>query len=141
MAAIAKRRRFLACALVLGFVAVGLWMPRRGEGQQQPQNRQPASGPDILKQEPTNTSEPRPMAGGKPLPDKGPVMQKQQEYLKQRYDLSGKTDPNVKMSGGRKNIPVGPTARLPQGVTWEQIGNMSPDEMKKRKAFPYAPLH
>jgi cytochrome c peroxidase len=141
MAAIAKRRQFWACALVLGFVAVGLWMPRRGEGQQQPQNRQPASGPDILKQEPTNTSEPRPMAGGKPLPEKGPVMQKQQEYLKQRYDLTGKTDPNLKMSGGRKNVPVGPTARLPQGMTWEQLGNMSPDEMKKRRAFPYTPLH
>jgi cytochrome c peroxidase len=110
--------------------------------QQQPQNRQDPTGPDLLRQpDATNTSEPRPLANGQPLPDKGPVMQKQREYLEQRYDLSGKTDPNVKMSGGRKNIPVGPTARLPQGVTWGQLGGMSPDEIRRQKIFPYTPLH
>ena len=139
----AKAKEYRLWVTVLGvFMAAALWLPVRGIAQQQqPQNRQPASGPDILKQSPTNTTEPRPTADGKPLPDKEPVMRKQRDSLNQRYDLSGKTDPNVKMSGGRKNIPVGPTGKLPQGVTWEQLGQMAPDEMKRRKAFPYTPLH
>src|ERR1700759_1627662 len=40
------------------------------------------------------------------------------ELLAQRYDLSGKVDPNVRMSGGKKPVPVGPTARL-KGINWE----------------------
>src|SRR5438067_1526777 len=83
--------------------------------------RQPPGGPDLLKQEP------HPTANGKPLPNRDDVMRKQREYLAARYDLSGRTDPEVKMSGGRKAVPVGPTAKLPEGVTWEQLGQMSPD--------------
>ena len=107
----------------------------------QPQNKQPASGPDILRQEPTNTQVSRPTAGGKALPNKNEVMQRQMKYLNDRYDLSGRTDPTVTMSGGRKHIPVGPTARLAQGVTWEALGQMSPDEIRRRNIFPYTPLH
>ncbi|HEX6987131.1 MAG TPA: hypothetical protein VF170_17260, partial [Planctomycetaceae bacterium] len=114
----------------------------RAEGSQEqgPQNRQPERGPDVLNQEPTNTTEPRPTAGGKPLPDRNEIMARQREYLEQRYDLSGKTHPEITMSGGRKHIPVGPTARLPEGVTWEQLAEMTPDEIREKDLFPYTPL-
>jgi cytochrome c peroxidase len=117
--------------------------PQVGAQEQggQPQNKQPASGPDILRQEPTNAQEARPTAGGKPLPDKTEVMRRQMQYLNERYDLSGRTDPTVTMSGGRKHIPVGPTARLASGVTWEALGRMSPEEIRRRNIFPYTPLH
>ncbi|QRN99068.1 cytochrome B6 [Archangium violaceum] len=105
-----------------------------------PRNKQPASGPDILKSEPSNTSEARPNASGKPLPDRDEVTRKQRQYLEQRYDLSGRTHPTLRMSGGRKAVPVGPTARLPQGVTWDALGQMSPEEMRQKKLFPYTPL-
>jgi cytochrome c peroxidase len=134
--ALAAAAALLLCVSVLPRV---LAQQNANEGRP-PENRTPPGGPDILRQEPTNRGEPRPMADGKPLPDRNDVMRRQREYLDKRYDLSGKTDPDVKMSGGRKNIPVGPTARLPEGVTWDQIGQMSPDEMKRRKAFPYVPL-
>src|SRR5260370_2188458 len=39
-----------------------------------------------------------------------------------------------------KPIPVGPTARLKNGVTWEQLGRMSPDEIRDKGVFPYLPL-
>jgi hypothetical protein len=68
------------------------------------------------------------------------VTRRQSEYLQQRFDLAGKTHATVKMSGGRKPVPVGPTARLPSGVNWDQLARMSADEIKKRKVFPYAPL-
>src|SRR6266404_7584554 len=66
------------------------------------------------------------------------VMGDHQKLLDARYDLSRRVDPDVKMTRG-KPIPVGPTARL-KGVTWEQLGKMSPDEIKAKDAFPYLPL-
>ncbi len=60
------------------------------------------------------------------------------ELLNSRYDLSIKTGNQSAMSGG-KPIPVGPTAKL-QGVTWEQLGKMTPDQVKEKGWFPYKPL-
>ncbi|HVQ40075.1 MAG TPA: hypothetical protein VMS31_21225 [Pyrinomonadaceae bacterium] len=62
-----------------------------------------------------------------------------QKLLEQRYDLRRRVDENVKMTRG-KPIPVGPTAKLRTGVTWEQLGGMSPDEVKQKDLFPYLPL-
>jgi cytochrome c peroxidase len=39
-----------------------------------------------------------------------------------------------------KPIPVGPTARLKNGVTWEQLGRMTPEEIRDQGVFPYLPL-
>ena len=47
------------------------------------------------------------------------IMKAAKELLEQRYDLSERTDPTVRMSGG-KPVPVGPTARLPKGISWER---------------------
>ena len=71
--------------------------------------------------------------------NKARVMAAAMRLLGARYDLTRRVDPNVKMTRG-KPIPVGPTARLKGGVTWEQLGRMSPDEIKARGLFPYLPL-
>ncbi len=48
------------------------------------------------------------------------------------------------MSRG-KPIPVGPTARLAKGMTWEKLGEADASEIKKQGIFPYPslphPLH
>ncbi|HEY8188121.1 MAG TPA: hypothetical protein VIF64_18780 [Pyrinomonadaceae bacterium] len=62
-----------------------------------------------------------------------------QKLLEQRYDLSRHVDESVRMTRG-KPIPVGPTARLKGGVTWEQLGRMSPEEIRQKDLFPYLPL-
>jgi cytochrome c peroxidase len=62
-----------------------------------------------------------------------------QKLLEQRYDLRRRVDESVKMTRG-KPIPVGPTAKLKGGVTWEQLGRMSPDEIRQKDLFPYLPL-
>ena len=67
------------------------------------------------------------------------IMKAAKELLEQRYDLSGRTDPTVRMSGG-KPVPVGPTARLPKGISWDDLAKLSPDEIKQRGIFPYPPL-
>lgn len=60
------------------------------------------------------------------------------EMLNARYDLSKKTSATVVMSGG-KLIPKGPTANL-KGVTWAELDNMTPDQIKIKGVFPYKPL-
>ncbi len=67
------------------------------------------------------------------------VMEAQRQLLEKRYNLTPKLDPEVKMSRG-KPLAVGPTARLPQGVTWEDLAKMTPDQIKKDALFPYPPL-
>jgi cytochrome c peroxidase len=71
--------------------------------------------------------------------EKAEVMSKHMAMLNERYDLSGKTDPVVKMSGG-KPLPVGPTAKISSGISWESLGAMSPEEIKQKGVFPYTPL-
>lgn len=61
------------------------------------------------------------------------------KLLESRYDLSRRVDESVRMTRG-KPIPVGPTARLKRGVTWEQLGRMTPEEIKAKDLFPYLPL-
>ena len=64
--------------------------------------------------------------------------QEHAKLLNARYDLAKKTSAEVLMSGG-KPIPVGPTAKL-QGMTWEQLDKMTPEEIKENGLFPYKPL-
>jgi len=68
------------------------------------------------------------------------IIKKTSDLLAARYDLSGRTDPAVRMSGGRKAIPVGPTARLSAGVNWDALAALSPGEIKRKNLFPYLPL-
>jgi cytochrome c peroxidase len=75
----------------------------------------------------------------KDIADKTKVMEAQRKLLESRYDLNPKLDPTAKMSRG-KPLPVGPTARLKQGATWERLGNMSPEQIKAANAFPYPAL-
>ena len=60
------------------------------------------------------------------------------ELLNSRYSLSKKTSAEALMSGG-KPIPVGPTAKL-QGITWKQLNEMTPEQIKEKGIFPYKPL-
>lgn len=71
--------------------------------------------------------------------EKPKVMERQRRLLEERYILSGKTTKEVTMSRG-KPIPVGPTARLKKGYTWIDLAGMSPEEIRKKKVFPYLPL-
>ena len=50
-----------------------------------------------------------------------------------------KLDSSAKMSRG-KPLAVGPTARLAKGLSWDQLGQMSPEQIKSQNAFPYPPL-
>jgi cytochrome c peroxidase len=67
------------------------------------------------------------------------VMATQRQLLERRYHLQPQLDTQVTMSRG-KPIPIGPTARLPQGRTWEALATMTPDAIQQANAFPYPAL-
>jgi cytochrome c peroxidase len=67
--------------------------------------------------------------------DKKGVMARQQALLQERYDLAKRVDDKVKMSRG-KPISVGPATRLPEGMTWDKLGELSPDDIKDKGVFP-----
>src|SRR6202030_4059301 len=71
--------------------------------------------------------------------NKPKVTATQRKLLESRYNLEPKLDPAVKMSRG-KPIAVGPTARLPAGMTWEALDKLSPAEIRERDIFPYKAL-
>ena len=71
--------------------------------------------------------------------NKAEVGATQRRLLESRYNLEPKLDPVVKMSRG-KPIAVGPTARLPAGMTWEALAALSPAEIRERDIFPYKAL-
>jgi cytochrome c peroxidase len=67
------------------------------------------------------------------------VMAAQRALLESRYDLNPHLDPVVKMSRG-KPLPVGPTARLADGMTWDKLDDLSPVAVRERGLFPYPAL-
>jgi cytochrome c peroxidase len=72
------------------------------------------------------------------IADKPKVTAAQQQLLERRYDLTPKLDSTAKMSRG-KLLPVGPTARL-QGLTWQNLAKLAPDEIRTKGIFPYPSL-
>ena len=67
--------------------------------------------------------------------DKPMIMAKQQALLEARYDLSDRPHPSVTMTKG-KPVQMGVRVKLPEGVTWQQLAQMSPEEVRSEGVFP-----
>jgi cytochrome c peroxidase len=63
------------------------------------------------------------------------VMKRHLDLLNSRYDLANRPAKDVTMSRG-KPLQEGIRAKLPQGMTWEKLQAMSPDEIREKDAFP-----
>lgn len=126
-----KRSRVLITIAFLLGIAVAMLVSRGVRAQKQEPQR-PSSFTSVI-EEPFEVVRARDKAA------KSRVNAAAQRLLEQRYDLSRRVDESVKMTRG-KPIPVGPTAKLKGGVTWERLGGMSPDEIRQQDLFPYLPL-
>ncbi len=63
------------------------------------------------------------------------IMKRQLALLAERYDLSDRPAPGVTMS---RNKPVqqGVRVRLASGVSWDQLAQLTPQQIKDRDVFP-----
>src|SRR5438132_150255 len=114
-------------------VALLVVSPRTGAQSPVPAQAQQTSSFTPVIEEPFDVVRARDKAA------KARVMAAHQKLLEARYDLRRRVDESVRMTRG-KPIPIGPTARLKNGVTWEQLGRMSPEEIREKGVFPYLPL-
>jgi len=126
-----KRTRILMSLTILLAIVAGTLITRQVRAQRQ-QDSKPSSFTPVI-EEPFDVVRARDKAA------KAGVMAAHRKLLEERYDLTRHVDERVRMTRG-KPIPVGPTARLKNGVTWEQLGRMSPDEIREKGIFPFLPL-
>lgn len=66
---------------------------------------------------------------------KADVMKRHMTLLKQRYDLADRPAKGVTMSRG-KAVQAGVRVRLPKGMTWQELGRMSPEEIRAKGLWP-----
>ncbi len=66
---------------------------------------------------------------------KDEVLQQQKKLLEQRYDLRDEPA-EIKASGGRKAVQAGVRVKLPMGTTWQQLAEMTPEDIKAKNLFP-----
>jgi cytochrome c peroxidase len=71
----------------------------------------------------------------KDIAEKPQVMARQKKLLGDRYELDCKTASGLAMTKGKPQ-PVGPAVHLKNGLTWDKLGQMDPEEIKSKKLFP-----
>lgn len=84
---------------------------------------------------PVDIREPLEKTMAKMKAEKPQVMKRQMDLLQERYDLADRPAKGISMSRG-KAVQEGVRVKLPQGITWEQLASMSPDEIKERNLWP-----
>ncbi|MEK6371175.1 MAG: cytochrome B6 [Acidobacteriota bacterium] len=67
--------------------------------------------------------------------EKAGIMAAARTHLSDRYDLSNKPAAGVTMARG-KAVQEGVRVSLPAGVTWQQLASMTPDEIRRKNAWP-----
>src|SRR5467141_802336 len=133
-----SRRIQLALVAVLATIFASLILVGPHTGAQST-SQQPQSDGQRQSSYMSVNEEPFEVVRARDKRNKAGVMAAHQKLLDDRYNLTRRVDDSVHMTRG-KPIPVGPTAKLKDGVTWEQLGRMSPDEIKQKGLFPYLPL-
>ena len=123
-----RNGRWLLGWLHLAILALLLTVPTASQGQETPSSYDQIA-PVLQGKESFEAVISRDKAG------KEAVMARQKALLEERYDLTSRPDGNVKMTRG-KPIQAGPTAKPPEGVTWEQLAAMSSDEIRDKGLLP-----
>ena len=67
--------------------------------------------------------------------EKPEIMKTHMDLLNERYDLTDNPAEGVTMSTG-KPLQEGIRVKLPEGITWEVLSQMTPEEIKEKGIFP-----
>ena len=63
------------------------------------------------------------------------IMKRQMDLLNERYDLTDRPADGVTMSRG-KAVQQGARAKLPSGMTWQKLAEMTPEQISEKNLFP-----
>ena len=114
--------------LIIFVTVLAVWAVLKG-AQAEGSDRQPTSYAPVAVQEPFAAIMERFKA------QKSEVMKRQMDVLHERYDLANRPAKDVTMSRG-KPVQEGVRAKLLQGMTWEKLQAMSPEEVRGKDVFP-----
>ena len=67
--------------------------------------------------------------------EKSVIMKRQMDLLAERYDLRNMSARDVKMSGG-KAVQKDVRVKLPEGMTWQELAGMTPDQIRQSGVLP-----
>ena len=67
--------------------------------------------------------------------EKPQIMKRQMDLLNERYDLTDRPTDGVTMSRG-KAVQQGARAKLPSGMTWQKLAEMTPEQISEKNLFP-----
>ncbi|HID23301.1 MAG TPA: cytochrome B6 [Planctomycetaceae bacterium] len=67
--------------------------------------------------------------------EKPAILERHRRLLEKRYDLSNRPVPGVTMARG-KPVQGGVRVKLPEGVTWDELAALSPEEIRERGLWP-----
>jgi len=93
------------------------------------QSQRPSSYSPVVMQEAFTAVMAR-MKAAKP-----PIMNRQKALLETRYDLANRAAPGVTMARN-KVVQAGVRTKLPTGTTWQQLAQMTPDQVKSQNLWP-----
>ena len=125
------KRKFSRTLIFLSKVAI----VGGGVALAQPPEKKPSS------YMPVNQTEPLAAVIAHMKAEKTTVSQKHLSLLEQRYVLANQAGDEVTMSRG-KPLQLGVRAKLPKGVTWEQLNELTPEQIRDQNLVPsgYLPL-
>lgn len=66
---------------------------------------------------------------------KAEILKKHTDLLAERYDLSDRPAKGVTMSGG-KPLQEGVRVKLPDGMTWQKLADMTPGDIREKGVWP-----
>jgi cytochrome c peroxidase len=117
-------RRRLWAALGIGAVLIALNLAYAQQEQRGQSSYMPVDITESFKSVESRLSNAKPQ-----------VEREHSDLLKDRYDLSDRPAQGVTMSRG-KAMQEGVRVKLPQGMTWESLANMNPEEIRAKNLFP-----
>lgn len=128
----ATKKKRLGLMLIAPLIIGGLAFAADEPKPDAPKKDDPSNGSSFM---PVVPKEPFKTTMERMKSEKAGIEEKQMTLLNQRYDLSDRPAQGVTMTGG-KPVQDGVRVKLPDGMTWEQLATMTPEEIRTKDLFP-----
>lgn len=144
-----RGRLWVGSLILLCLVSLSLCWAGSGLWSAEPRGRAPAVRPPLAAERmpaqaapvgktsysPVDTQEDFTSVVQRMQAEKEKIRHRHVQLLEERYDLSDRPVPGVTMSRG-KPVQGGVRVKLPPGVTWQQLAEMTPEQIQQNGLWP-----